>query len=306
MQTILGSGGAIGTQLAIELTHFTDKIRLASRNPKKVNPNDELFVCDLTSAEETDKAVAGSEVCYLTVGLPYNTKVWQESWSKIMTNVIASCKKYNSKLVFFDNVYMYDRNFLNPMTENTPVKPSSKKGEIRRAIADQLLIEMRTDSINALIARSADFISPTGSILIETVYKNFKQGKKASWLLSDNMIHNFTYYKDAAKATALLGNTPDAYGEVWHLPTDRTPMTGKEWIKLLAKEMGVEPRYSVLPDWLLAILSLFVPILKEIKDVGYQYDRHYLFDSSKFEQKFNFRPTKPELAIKELVQVLGK
>ena len=36
MQTILGSGGAIGVQLAKELTKYTNEIRLVSRNPLAV------------------------------------------------------------------------------------------------------------------------------------------------------------------------------------------------------------------------------------------------------------------------------
>ena len=34
-QTILGSGGTIGIELAKELSHFTNNIQLVSRNPKK-------------------------------------------------------------------------------------------------------------------------------------------------------------------------------------------------------------------------------------------------------------------------------
>lgn len=68
MQTILGSGGAIGTELAKALTPFTKDIRLVSRNPKKVNETDHLFPADLTDKEQISKAIAGSEVCYLTVG----------------------------------------------------------------------------------------------------------------------------------------------------------------------------------------------------------------------------------------------
>ena len=47
-QTILGSGGAIGIELAKALTAYTTDIRLVSRNPKKVNPNDEVFPADCT------------------------------------------------------------------------------------------------------------------------------------------------------------------------------------------------------------------------------------------------------------------
>lgn len=34
MQTILGAGGSIGTELAKELINYTKDIRLVSRNPK--------------------------------------------------------------------------------------------------------------------------------------------------------------------------------------------------------------------------------------------------------------------------------
>ena len=105
MQVILGSGGAIGNDLAKELKTFTNEIRLASRSPKKVNDDDELIVCDLTIPEDVDKAIKGCEVAYLTVGLPYRLKIWQLQWPVIMKNTISACKKsekwQKSELVLF-------------------------------------------------------------------------------------------------------------------------------------------------------------------------------------------------------------
>ena len=65
MQTILGANGTIGSLLAKELTTYTDRIRLVSRNPKKVNETDELFPADLTDISQLDKAVKGSDVVYI-------------------------------------------------------------------------------------------------------------------------------------------------------------------------------------------------------------------------------------------------
>ena len=79
MQTILGSGGAIGIELAKALTKYTNEIRLVSRHPEKVNSRDELFAGDLLNKEELNKAVAGSSIVYVTVGFPYNLKVWKEN-----------------------------------------------------------------------------------------------------------------------------------------------------------------------------------------------------------------------------------
>ncbi len=46
LQTILGANGTIGVPLAKELSAYTDRIRLVSRNPKKVNATDEIFPAD--------------------------------------------------------------------------------------------------------------------------------------------------------------------------------------------------------------------------------------------------------------------
>ncbi len=304
MQTILGSGGAIGNDLANALLKYTDKIRLVSRNPKKVNEADELFPADLTMRDQVFKAVEGSEVVYLTIGFEYKLKVWQEKWPALMRNVIDACKQYKARLVFFDNIYMYDQDSLTNITEETPVKPCSKKGAIRAEIAKMITDETASNQLVALIARSADFYGPgiANSVLNETVYKNFKKGKAANWIAAADKVHNFTYTPDAARATALLGNTPHAFGQVWHLPTDHSRMTGKQWVEMFAAEMNVKPKLQVLPIWMMGILGLFVPIMKELKEMAYQSDRDYFFNSSKFEKRFNFTPALPIEGVRAVIQ----
>ena len=299
MQTILGSSGVIGTGLAQELPKYTDKIRLVSRSPKKINSTDELFPADLTNREKIFQAVEGSEVVYLTVGLAYDKKVWCELWPKIMQNVIDACEKYNSKLVFFDNVYSYGK--VNGwMTEETPHNPTSEKGNVRKQISEMILDDVRKGKLQAIIARTADFYKPKAPSFINImVLENFKNGKRPMWLVNDKAKHSLTYTPDAAKATALLGNSAAAFNQIWHLPTDRNALTGKETIELCAKEFGRQPKYSVLPKWMLIIIGMFNKILKENNEMLYQYDSDYLFDSTKFEKKFNIKPTSYAEGIKE-------
>ncbi|KAA9345551.1 NAD-dependent epimerase/dehydratase family protein [Adhaeribacter soli] len=304
MQTILGAGGSIGTELSKELTAYTNKIRLVSRHPQKVNHTDELFPADLTNAEETDKAVAGSEIVYLVAGLEYKLSVWQQQWPIIMRNVLDACKKHKAKLVFFDNMYLYDAGKLAHMTEETPVNPISEKGKVRAQIAEMLLQEVRTGSLQALIARAPDFLGPKNSVAVEVIYKNLVKGKKANWFVDAGKVHSLIYTPDAAKATALLGNTPDAYNQVWHLPTSHEKLTAKDWIKLFARELGTEPNYMVLKPWMISLIGLFIPVVKESKEMLYQYDRDYYFDSSKFEKRFGMKATAPEVAVRQVVQML--
>ncbi len=287
MQTILGSGGVIGKGLAKELLQYTDRIRLASRNPKAVNPGDELFTADLADAGQVMKAVENSEVVYLAAGLQYNLQTWRRLWPVIMTNVIEACKKHKARFVFFDNVYSYGR-VDGWMTEETPYNPCSKKGEVRVRIAEQLMREVKAGILQALIARSADFYGPgaTNTANYPMVFEKLRDGKSANWLCNDKVKHSLTYAPDAAKGTAVLGNTIDAFNQVWHLPTDRNALTGKEFIELAAKAAGTEPKYTILKTWMMQMAGIFNPLARESVEMMYQQEYDYLFDSSKFEKRF--------------------
>ncbi len=306
MQTILGAGGAIGKELAKVLPQYTDKIRLVSRHRLHTSRNEEWHCADLTDPSSTMEAVKDSEIAYLTAGLPYDITTWQQKWPQIMQNVINACAFHGTKLVFFDNMYMLDKNSLAPATEHSPVNPPSKKGAVRAKIAADLMDATEKGDIEALIARSADFYGPGitngTSLLIETVFKPLYSGKKASLLVSDSHRHSFTYTPDAAKATALLGNSPEAYRQIWHLPTTSTPPTGKEWVKMVASAMGEEARYRVIPKWMVKAMGLFMPIMKESVEMLYQYDRDYIFNSAKFESHFGFEPTSYEEGIRQIIE----
>jgi nucleoside-diphosphate-sugar epimerase len=300
MQTVLGANGAIGVELAKNLAQFGDKIRLVSRSPRKVNPADEVFDADLRDARGTLESVAGSTVAYLTVGLPYRLSVWRTTWPVIMRNVIDACKKHGTRLVFFDNVYVYGR-VGGWMTEETPVHPTSRKGEVRAAIAEMLMSEVRGGNLKALIARSADFYGPGAktSVVNVLVFENLRKSKKAQWLIDDRVKHSFTYTPDAGRATALLGNTEKAFNQVWHLPTDRNALTGRQFIEAAARALGVEARYSVLGKGMLRLVGLINGVVRENMEMLYQNDSDYLFDSAKFEKAFDFKPTPYEQGIKE-------
>jgi nucleoside-diphosphate-sugar epimerase len=303
MQTILGAGGAIGIELAKELKKYTNDIRLVGRNPKKINSTDQLFTADLTKPEEVLKAVEGSEIVYLTVGLEYKLKVWKEKWPPLMKSVIDACIRHSCKLVFFDNIYMIGGDNVKHITEESPFTPVSEKGKIRAELDQMIFDEIAKGNIKAIIARSADFYGPVKdrSMLMELVYKNLAAGKKAQWFCGAGFKHSFTYINDAAKGTAILGNTEDAYNQIWNLPTDKNVLTGAEWIGLFASEMDKNQRYTVVPAWMIKLLGVFIPVMREFPEMLYQYDRDYVFDSSKFEKRFRMKATNSDDGVRETI-----
>ena len=308
VQTILGSGGAIGAPLARELKKYTNKIRLVSRNPKKINETDELFPSDISDLTQIEKAIKGSEVVYVTIGFAYNLKTWQQTWPRFMQEVINSCKRHNAGLVFFDNMYIYSKGSVPFMTEESPVDPPSEKGKVRKIVRDMVINEVEKKNLNALIARAADFYGPENknSALTMMVADNLMKGKKAQVFGNPDKIHTYTYTPDAARATAILGNTPDAYQQEWHVPTTKERLTTHDWINLIARELNVDPEFQKVPKWMLNILGIFIPIMKEFPEMLYQYDQDYIFDSSKFEKRFGAAATEPAEGIKRMLESLQK
>jgi nucleoside-diphosphate-sugar epimerase len=303
MQTILGAGGTIGKPLARELAKTNTAIRLVSRNPVKVNDTDELLAADLTSPEAVENAIAGSKIVYVTIGFEYKTTVWQAMWPRFIKAVVDGCVKHQSKLVFFDNMYMYDHAHLSNMTEETPINPQTKKGQVRATVVKTIWDAVETGKLQAIIARAADFIGGKNSIIGNLVLENQKKGKKAQWLISTQNKHNFTYVNDAARAVAQLGNAADTWNAVWHLPS--TPAkTGQEWIALCAEITGKEPKVQVATPFILSVMSLFVPVLKEIKEMSYQWSGDYFFNSQKFEERFGWKATEAKKALEESAQQL--
>jgi nucleoside-diphosphate-sugar epimerase len=223
-----------------------------------------------------------------------------------MRNVVAACEAKNARLIFFDNVYLYGK-VDGPMTEATPVRPSSAKGAIRAEIAGFLQSEIAAGRITAMIARAADFYGPyserTGvpSIL---VFQRLAAGKAAQVLVRADAKHSYTYTLDCARALRLLAGADDGWGQVWHLPTAYPALTGREFVELAARELGVAARMTVTPRWMVRVGGLVNTLLREVGEMLYQNEAHYLFDSSKFERRFAFTPTPAEEGIRETVQRL--
>jgi nucleoside-diphosphate-sugar epimerase len=303
--TILGAGGPVGKELAAELTKLQKPVRLVSRNPITGPFGSEWLKADLSNRAEVFAAVEGSEVAYLTIGFPYLTSVWQQNWPTLMKNVTDACISHGVRLVFFDNIYALSKDHINPITEASPINPPSKKGVIRAEVVKILLEAIEKKGLNGLIARSADFITldENKGLIKPLVYDRLKNGKKGQWICNANVVHNFSYLPDLGKGTAILGTTPEAFQQVWNLPTDTSRITGADWIRLFAHRMHQQQEYSIVSAGMIKFLGLFVPYMREMVEMLYQYSADYYFDSSKFNQHFNYTPKTPQEIVDALLAV---
>ncbi|MEJ6518738.1 NAD-dependent epimerase/dehydratase family protein [Shewanella bicestrii] len=304
-QTILGANGQIGRELALSLNReFDCDIRLVSRKPQKVNATDELKSANLLDLAQTLAAVEGSEIVYLTAGLPMDTQLWVEQWPVIMGNVIQACKTHGAKLVYFDNTYMYPQTAA-PQREDAAFAPNGAKGRVRGEITQMLLDEIYAERLEAMICRAPEFYGPgqTQSITNTTVIDNLAQGKKAKVFLRDDTKRSLIYTPDASRAMALLGNTADAYDQTWHLPCDDNRLTYKEFITLAADIFKVSARYTVVKEWQLWLAGKFNATIRDAGELLPRYHCDNLFISDKFKARFpDFKVTRFEQGLAEIAK----
>lgn len=300
LHTILGAGGVIGRELSIQLARQGRRIRQVGRHPIVVQPGDELKTADLTNAQATFAAVAGSEVVYLVAGLTYSTAFWQARWPLVMRNVIDACSRHKARLVFLDNVYAYGRvdgRGDGIMRETTPFNPCSKKGEVRAAIATTLLESMQRGEVQALIVRSADFYGPGAdlSLLAAILFSRLRANKAPQWVGNPDAVHTFSFTPDIGRALVALGASPAAFGQTWHVPTARDlgheAVTGKALTRLACTIAGQPVRLQVAPRWLLVAMGWFNPMLRENNEMMYQFEHPYRFDSSKADKALGWLAT---------------
>lgn len=315
---ILGAGGAIG-DLATDclLSQGAEVVRVSRRAQPYAGPNASAGASagvaggkvialrgDLTVASDVDAAVGAGDTVYLCAGLPYRSATWQAQWPVVMENAIAACVKSKARLVFFDNVYMYGK-VDGRMTESTPHNPCSRKGEVRARIAERLESLIRKGEVQGLIARSADFYGPKcekTSAVNMLVVDRLKKGQQPIWFLRLDRLHSFTHTGDAAHGLCLLAQKDAAYGQVWHLPTAPAVKVA-DFIAMAAIALKIQksPKPMVLQDWLMRVMGLFAPDIRESREMMYQNAYDYVFDSSKMERAFSIKPLSYADGLKAMV-----
>ncbi|MBO1138450.1 NAD-dependent epimerase/dehydratase family protein [Enterococcus avium] len=287
MQTILGSNGQIGYELAKELsTNYTKELRLVSRKPKKINPTDQLVSADLMDYAQTKQAIEGSEIVYFTVGLPMDSELWETNFMQITKNVVRACEESQSKLVFFDNTYMYPKDST-PQKEGLTFSPKGRKAVVRSDMANFVLKEMEEKRLEAVICRAPEFYGPekTQSITNTLFLNAIKANKTAKIPVNKTALRTLIWTPDASRAMALIGNTPSAYGQSWHLPCDE-PHTYMDMLAIAEKILDRPVNYKTIPLWQFKLAKPFSKEVSELDELLPRYAVDNLFVSDKFKTAF--------------------
>jgi nucleoside-diphosphate-sugar epimerase len=304
LHVVLGASGGAGQAVVAELKARGLPMRLVERSSKEGQK--EMVAADLLKLDDTKRAVVGASHVYICVGLPYSQKIWRKEWPILMKNIIDACAEAGARIIFLDNNYMYGpAPLVVPMTEQHPQIQISGKGVVRREITDMLLKAHSDGRVRAVVGRSADFYGPktVNSLLYETMFKRMLAGKAPQWLGNINALHSFSYTEDNGRALVALALDDETYGEVWHLPVNAPASTAADIAAKLNNILGTSFTIAVMPRPLLKVLSLFVPILREVGEMAYQIDDDYVFSDAKFRARFpEFKTTSLDEGLKRTVE----
>jgi nucleoside-diphosphate-sugar epimerase len=211
---------------------------------------------------------------------------WVGNFERLNASVGDATAAAGARLVFADNLYMYGPG-ASPMTETTPQRATDRKGAQRIRLAADLLARHARGDLEVAIGRSSDYFGPHGENtgVGERVFGAALQGKAAGALGRTDVPHSLSYLPDLARAMVILGDRDEAAGRAWHLPvTD--PMTVRAFLDRVYAALGTPVKIQLAGPTMVKVLGLFVPVMREVGVVLYQWQEPWVSDWSAFETAF--------------------
>jgi nucleoside-diphosphate-sugar epimerase len=302
LHVVMGGAGAIG-RAVINALQERQLETVAVERSKTVRGVTTLRA-DLRDATQALRATAYATHVYLCVGIPYNTRAWRAEWPVVMSNTIAACNRAGARLIFVDNVYMYGAPLAVPFSETHCQNTQTRKGAVRKAVADTLLAAHRSGAVRAVIGRSADFYGPgaVNTNLYQMVLKRMLAGKAPKSIVRVDVGHTYAYTRDNGRALVNLALDDPAYGQVWHLPVGE-PLTIKQVTAIVNGILSTNLKPIVLPSPIRPVLTRLVKPLRQINEQLYQFDHPYIMSDLKFRDRYpDFKVTPYEDGLRAMVE----
>jgi nucleoside-diphosphate-sugar epimerase len=293
--------GPVGAATTRLLLQTGAEVLVAQRSrPADLPAGARFQACDVLDGEAVRATAAGAQQIVAAVGFPYEGKVWETAWPRAMTHLVGACETTGARMVFVDNLYMYGEQTV-PLTEDMPARSFGQKPRARTEATKIWRAASEAGRIRATALRPSDFFGPGvgATQLGDAALGALARGKPAALVLPPDLLHDFAYVPDIARAVVTLTQAPDAdFGQVWHCPNApiRTP---RQLLQLAADALGVKLAIQSLPLWALPAIGLFSPFLRELVEMRYQWRHPYRVDASKFGRRFWSDATPFEISIPE-------
>ncbi|WP_411125292.1 NAD-dependent epimerase/dehydratase family protein [Streptomyces sp. x-19] len=283
-----GPAGAATARLLVARGHAVRVVTTSGRSPE---PGIEHVACDARDRARLTEIVRGAVALHGCAAPPYHR--WAEDWPPLVSSLCAVAEETGAVLVMLGNLYGYGP-VDGPLTEDLPLAATGVKGRVRASGWEQVLRRHDEGRLRAVEVRAADFFGPgvtDGGHLAAQVVPRLLRGKPVSVLGDPDAPHSWSYLPDVAAALVEVAGEERAWGRAWHVPTEPA-LSARQMIDRLAARAGTGPvAVRRLPPVALGVAGLFSPLIRELKEIRYQFDRPFVMDARAYEAAFAVRAT---------------
>src|SRR5262245_48216990 len=296
---VVFGAGQIGTPLAERLVRAGHEVRVVRRSAGTPPAGATLLNGDAADVAFVKAATAGASAVYHCMNPPYSAAIWSQvlpAWRQAITRALAGT---DARVVMLDNVYLLGRPNGRALSEDSPIAPCSKKGEIRAREWGEWLEAHHKGVVRVVCGRGSDFYGPgaTQSYFGDEFMPKALGSGVAMTLTRLDTPHTYHYTLDVAAGLAELGAAPEAdLGRWWMLPAAPAVST-QAMLDLIGAAVRQKLRVQAIPTIAMKGLSLFMPILRELGEMGYQWSEPFVADDRAFRMRFSTQPTPLEQGV---------
>jgi nucleoside-diphosphate-sugar epimerase len=296
LHVIFGTG-PLGKWTARELVKLGKQVRLINRSGKAdgLPEGAEIAAGDAFDAARNIELTRGATAVYQCAQPQYFE--WAEKFPRFQAAILEAAAANKAKFIAADNLYMYGDTNGQPIREDSPYQPHTKKGKVRAEMANAVMDAHRAGKVRAAIGRASNFFGPDDRVVTDFAIRPALIGKTVNLLGRLDQQHSFSYAPDFGKLLATLGTREDALGQIWFTPSP-SAVTQKELIALLEEALGHKVKYMAAGANMMRFLGLFNPMLRETVEMMYEWNKPFIIDSSKSEKAFGWKGVPLEKAIK--------
>ncbi|MEM9105001.1 MAG: NAD-dependent epimerase/dehydratase family protein [Pseudomonadota bacterium] len=257
----------------------------------------EKRAADAMDRDALIRATSGADIIFNGLN-PLYTR-WQKQVLPMGENVMAAARHHGALHLFPGNVYNYGRSIPAFVTDSSPQKAETRKGRIRVQVEEIFEKAAATDAVRTIVLRAGDFYGTagTGSWFDLVIAKNISKGVY-TYPGPGNIPHSWAYLPDLAQAFVRLAEkAADLPVHGRYLFPGHT-MTGDDLKRYCETAVGRSLKRAGVPWPLLRIGGLIIPMLREVSEVAYLWDRPHQLDGGALEAVIGAIPqTDPQAAV---------
>ncbi|MBI5298249.1 MAG: NAD-dependent epimerase/dehydratase family protein [Chloroflexi bacterium] len=300
LHVVFGTG-ALGKWTTRELVNMGKRVRVISHSGKadpRLPEGVEIVQGDAYDTQHNIEVTKGATAVYQCAQPLYHE--WAEKFPSMQKAILDAVAANGAKFIVGDNLYMYGDTNGQPIREDLPYQPHTKKGRVRGEMSTTIMEAHRSGKIRAAIGRASNFFGPDDTAVTSYAIRPALEGKSINLLGRTDQPHTFSYVADFGKLLATLGTREESLGQIWFTPSP-APITQMELVRIMEEELGHKVKFMAAGKLMLSLLGLFAPTLRESVEMLYEWDKPFIMDSSKAQKAFGFQGTPLRQAMKETV-----